>query len=360
MANQNPAGKVQTVRGLISPDELGVTLTHEHILSNATALIPPPAEANRKDHYYKPVSVDTLGYIRHYGDTLVNADDFSLRDVPTAIQEVSLYKQHGGNSLVEASSIGLGRDPIGLARISRGSGINIIMGASYYVPIAHPPDMDSRSEDDLVEGIVRDVTEGVDGTGIRSGVIGEVGCWYPLTDNGLKVLRASGRAQRITGAPISIHPGRNVKAPLEIIDILSQVGAELGHTVMGHLERTFTKVSEFKAVAESGCYLEWDLFGEERSYYDGNPRFDMPSDDTRIDQIGWLIAEGYGDKLLVAHDIAYKHRLVKNGGHGYCYILAHVVPRMRARGFSEDAIHKILVDNPRAVLTFSEPQRDQA
>ncbi|WP_300433557.1 hypothetical protein [uncultured Thalassolituus sp.] len=72
--------------------------------------------------------------------------------------------------------------------------------------------------------------------------------------------------------------------------------------------------------------------------------------------MAWVISEGFGDRVLVAHDIAYKHRLMRYGGHGYGYILAHLVPRMRARGISDEALHGILVDNPGRALTFAEPR----
>ena len=361
MAKESMAGKVQTVLGPIGPERLGVTLTHEHLLVDLSTLGSPPAEASARDIYYRPISSDDPGYmetlsqLRYY--LAANADDRMLLDVSTAIEEAMLYKQYGGDSLVDATSIGIARDPVGLARISRATGLNIIMGASHYVDDAHPPDMDSRSEDELVEQIVRDVMEGVNGTGINSGVIGEVGCSWPLTDNERKVLRASGRAQRLSGAPILIHPGRNETAPLEIMEVLSEVGADLGNTIIGHIERTVFQHSTLKQVAESGCYIEWDLFGREQSYYTADLTVSMPSDATRMDQIARLISDGYGDKIVVAHDICTKHRLLKHGGHGYFYILAHIVPRMRFRGFSQEAIDKILVDNPKGALTFAEPKR---
>ena len=356
MAIDDMAGMIQTVTGPISPEKLGVTLTHEHLLIDATALLRPPAEASAREMCYRPVepeSAETLAYLRAYAMPNINV---RLLDVSTAIEEAMLYKQYGGDSLVDTTSIGIARDPVALARISRATGLNIIMGASYYVHFAHPADMDSRSQDDLTEQIVRDVTEGVDGTGIKSGVIGEVGCSWPLNDNERKVLRASGRAQRLTGAPLSIHPGRDESAPSEVLDILGEVGADMDHTIMGHIERTVFHQDVLKEVAEGGCYVEWDLFGNERSYYDdGVVVRDLPSDATRMDQIAWLASQGYGDKILIAHDLAHRYRLIKYGGHGYCYILAHIVPRMRSRGFSEELIHKILVDNPKAALTFSKP-----
>ena len=364
---KNLEGYIQTVQGLIEPKDLGITLTHEHILSDATSTLSRPSTASEQQLFDSPVSIDTLTYIKHYNNSFFCADDFRLSDITTAIKEVSLYKQYGGNSLVEVSSLGLGRDPVGLARVSRATGVNIIMGSSYYVPVSHPPDMDKMSEESLVHQITNDIVHGVhdlvsviaDDTipshnpGPKAGIIGEVGCWYPLTVNGLKVLRASGRAQAITGAPLSIHPGRHVEAPFEIIDILDDVDVDLNKVIIGHVERTFNHGYDFKRLAEKGCYLEWDLFGEERSFYDGNPEFDMPSDAVRLDQIAALISEGYGNKILVAHDIAYKHRLVSYGGHGYFYMLANIVPRMEARGFREESIQRLLVENPREALTFS-------
>ena len=349
------AGKVQTVVGPISPDQLGVTLTHEHLLVDLSILRRVPAEASARDLYYRPVSPETLGYIRYYA--VPNVDNSRLLDVSTSIEEATLFRLHGGDSLVDATSVGIGRDPGGLARIARATGLNIVMGASYYVATTHPPGMGSRTEDDIVEEIVHDLTEGVDGTGIKAGIIGEVGCSWPLTNNERKVLRASGRAQRLTGAPLLIHPGRDERAPLEIIDVLDEVGADLAHTVIGHVERTVFQRSLLTAIADHGCYLEWDLFGREQSLYPSKESIDMPSDAIRMDQISWLLSQGHGDRILVAHDICSKHRLLKYGGHGYFYILAHIVPRMRARGFSASSIQRILVDNPRSALTFFEPSQ---
>ena len=329
MADGSIAGRIQTVLGPINPGRLGVTLTHEHLLSDLSSQRPLQGPASARGFYDKPVSLETVGRIKYYGAQ--NLDNALLTDIPTAIEEILLYKQYGGDSLVDATSLGIGRDPTGLARISRATGVNVIMGGSFYVASAHPADMDARSEDDITQLIVRDVTDGVDGTRIKSGVIGEIGCSWPLEDNERKVLRASARAQRLTGAPMLVHPGRDESAPLEIIEVLAEAGADLGRTIIGHLDRTVFLRDTLKSIAGSGCYMEWDLFGQESSFYPANPKIDQPSDAKRMDDIAWIVSEGYGRKILVAHDICTKHRLEKYGGHGYSYILGHVVPRMRAR-----------------------------
>ena len=344
-------GKVQTVLGPIDPEALGVTLTHEHMLVDATAFSMLPREASARG--------------AHYRDPYARA----MFDVSAAIEEVNLYKQYGGTSLVECTPIDLARDPVGLARISRATGVNVIMGTSYYVSHTHPDDMDSRTEDEIVEEIVGDVTVGApthrwefvaatpslvrEPTGIRAGVIGEVGCSWPIADNERKVLRASGRAQRLTGAPVLVHPGRNEMAPLQALEVLDGAGADLRRVIIGHLDRTIFQRSILERTAESGCYLEWDLFGTERSYY--NSTTDMPSDAQRMDDIAWIVERGYGDRVLVAHDTESESSFSKNGGHGYFHILANVAPRMRGRGYTEEAIQRILVGNPRDILTFVEP-----
>ena len=205
--NTNLIGKAQTVLGPIPADRLGVTSTHEHLLVDLSGLQPPPVEASRRATFYAPVTMELLGSINFGGHR--NLDNSRLLDVETAIAETLLYKRAGGDTIVEATSIGIGRDPEGLRQIARATGLNVIMGASHYVGPAHPPDMDARSEDAIADAIVHDILEGVGHTGVRAGVIGEVGCSWPLTPNERKVLRASGRAQRRTGAPLLIHPGRN-------------------------------------------------------------------------------------------------------------------------------------------------------
>ena len=346
-------GKVQTVLGAVDPGQLGVTLTHEHLLVDLAWFWPPGDRATDRAFHRAEVSMETLGRIRHYSIPI--ADDARLMDIPTAIEELALYQQYGGRCVVEATSIGIARDPEGLARISRATGIHVIMGSSYYVDASHPAGMDRKAEEEITQEIVRDVTMGADGGEIRSGIIGEVGCTWPLTDNERKVLRASARAQRLTGASLLIHPGRDEAAPIEILEILAEAGADLARTIMGHLDRTVFARDTLKSIAETGCYLEWDLFGREESFYAPNPKVDMPSDARRMDDIAWIAGEGYGGRVVIAQDICHKNRLQRYGGHGYQYILANVVPRMRVRGFSNADIEAILVENPRQVLTFVAP-----
>lgn len=139
------------------------------------------------------------------------------------------------------------------------------------------------------------------------------------------------------------------------MQVLLDAGADLNRVIVGHLDRTIFDKKALKDLAETGCFLEYDFFGEEASYFPSAPQIDIMNDAHRLSRMSWLIGEGHGGQLLVSHDIARKSQLVRNGGQGYCYILEYMVPRMRARGFEERDIQRILVDNPKWALTFIEP-----
>lgn len=349
-----PIGKIQTVLGPIEPSELGVTLPHEHLLVDFTGGA-PPADPGAMDFELRPVTAENSGLIRYHYKR--NTDNLRLQDEEVIIEELEPYADAGGRSLVEATSRGIARNPEGLARIAEATGLHIVMGGSFYVGSTHPEDLVERDADELAELIARDVIAGVDDTGIKSGILGEVGCSWPLMTSELKVLRATARAQRMTGAPILVHPGRNEGSPLQILEILADAGADPRRVIMGHLDRTVSHRRMLGAIARTGCYLLFDLFAQEHSYYSLNPKFDMPGDARRMDDIEWLVGQGYGDRVLMSQDICFKTHLLRYGGPGYSYILSHIAPRMRERGFSKSAIRGILERNPASALTFFDPKR---
>ncbi|XP_074981990.1 N-acetyltaurine hydrolase isoform X2 [Caretta caretta] len=204
----------------------------------------------------------------------------------------------------------------------------------------------------LTDIIVNEILRGADGTDIKCGVVGEIGCSWPLTESENKVLQATAHAQSQLGCPIIIHPGRNSDAPFQSIRILQEAGADISKTVMSHLDRTIFDEKKLLEFAKLGCYLEYDLFGTELLHYHFHPDIDMPSDNERIARIRMLIDEGYEDRIVIAHDVHTKNRLMKYGGHGYSHILKNIVPKMLIRGISQNIIDKILIENPKQWLTF--------
>ena len=300
---------------------------------------------------FAPVSLSNVGWVRQNFNA--NLDNLRLLDEQTAQDEIMLFKRVGGQTVVDPTNSSLSRDPLALARISRATGLNIVMGAGYYVSAAHPADMDTRSEDSLVREIVHDVTVGVGDTGVRAGLIGEIGNTWPWTENEKKVVRAAVEAQRRTGAPLMIHPGRDQTAPMQIVELIAKQGGDLKRTIMCHIERTIADEQHLYDLAATGVWLEYDLFGLENSYYPYNPDFDMPNDGGRMAQILALIGRGHQDQILMSHDIAYKHCLTKWGGFGYHHLLVNVIPRLRDRGAEDQTIQTLLVDNPRRAFTYA-------
>ncbi|MBM3945706.1 MAG: hypothetical protein FJ317_09530 [SAR202 cluster bacterium] len=345
-------GKVQTVLGAIEPEELGYTLMHEHILIDAGCYFAMPEEATGRHYIGLPMAMDMLGQIGRYWGS--NRDNTKMYDVADATREVLEFRYAGGGTIVDTTSVGLARDPLAMARISRATGLNIVMGSSYYIDLAHPPDMDKRTEDQIAREIIRDVTAGVGDTGIRSGIIGEVGQVWPPNKNAEKVLRASVSAQKETGAPMTIHPGFNSESTSHIMKLLRKLGADMKHTVMGHLDDIRNDRVELKELADSGLTLEFDTFNNEDSSFGnaGDQVVHIPNDVQRMERVEYLIDAGYEDQVVIAQDIFLKSQMTKYGGKGYGHIMNNIVPRMRKRGFTETQIRKLLVDNPARVLAF--------
>ncbi len=352
MSDFDLIGKAQTVLGPVPADKLGISLTHEHLLVDLGSTFSPPDDATSYSFAYQPVTAENLWWVRYnYGG---NKDNMELLDEDTAIAEAARFKKSGGQTIVDATSVGIKRDPLGLARIARATGLNVIMGSGYYVHDYQPASIVEKSEDEIVEEIVSDITEGVGNTGIRSGVIGEVGCSWPLDENERKSLRAAARAQRLTGAPLLIHPGRNPQAPLEIMEIVRESGGDPTRTIMSHVDRTVFDNETLDKLAETGCFIEFDLFGSETTFYPFSP-IDMPNDGKRLDYFLHLRDEGRIGQVLMAQDICNKHRLTKYGGHGYAHILENVMPIMRRKGFLAEEIDQIMVGNPARALAFASP-----
>lgn len=354
MLTSRPAnrGEAQSVIGPVSADRLGVTMVHEHLLHDAGCLYAEPTGGGERGRARERMTLENLAWVRR--NWISNIDNLHLDDEALAIKEVMELKLEGGDTLVEVSNIGLERDPHGLQRIARATGLNIIMGAGYYVDSAHPPDMDERLETEIEEEIVHDVLEGVGTTGVRAGIIGELGCSWPLTPNEAKVLRAAAKAQHRCGAAITIHIGRDVRSPGEIADCLDDAGADLSRVILGHMDRIEHPMSIMCGLAERGCYIAFDTFGQETWVYPFSPA-DRLTDAQRVDLQVALISEGFLDRLVVSHDIGFKHRLSAYGGCGYGHILSTVVPHhMRRKGMTEEQLHAILVDNPARVLPLAE------
>jgi phosphotriesterase-related protein len=305
-----PSMPIVTVTGPIPASEAGYTLSHEHVL------------------------VDLWNLVRSY--------DVILDDECLAIRELAAYRQAGGSSLVDATSGGIGRNPNALRRISEATGVRIVMGCAWYRELVYPPLVYERDTNALADVIVNDLMQGADGTGVRAGIIGEIGTERKhITPAQERVFRAAARAQRRTGACVMTHTTHFGELALEQIALLREENVAPGRIAISHLgDRHDTK--QLLRIAGEGVFLSVDNIG-----YLGNG---YPPDEVRMRNVSLLISEGFLAQIVLGGDICQKSHLAAFGGKGYAHVPRCFLPLMRANGIGEEAILQMTVANPARML----------
>lgn len=341
------SGKILTVKGPVDPATVGPTIMHEHVLLDYRGKRREGLTATQAAFYEEPVSLRNLSRLRSLVSP--NADNLILGDVDVAIREVLEFKRWGGSGIVDCTSIGLGRDPTGLLQVSNATGLHIVMGAGWYIHSFHPADMDSRTVEELTEIIIKDITVGAEGTAVRSGIIGEVGVGTALNRNELKSARAAARASRATGGAISFHHAGRGEEKFTVLDMVEAEGADLNRVIIGHSNHIATQIPYMKRLLERGVYIQFDLLGEVI------PRLGRIHDYDTVRSIVQLIRDGYADRLLLSQDVCTKTMMKTYGGQGFSFVMEFVLPELRRLGAPEEALHQIMVENPRRVLTFAKP-----
>jgi predicted metal-dependent phosphotriesterase family hydrolase len=311
------AGRVQTVLGPIEPVELGWTLPHEH---TAIALWHIP---NRWDYWEL------------------------RRDESLIADELGAFRAAGGGTIVDLTLDGVGRDPDWLASIARSTGLHVVMGSGWYRGAHYPAEalVDRRSVDALADVIVRDATVGVGDTGIRAGIIGEIGTDKPwLSAQEERVHRAAARASRRTGLAITTHAVQSTVG-LDQLDIFEAEGADLSRVVVGHADSN-PSLAYHLGIAERGATVEFDFLGMSFT------PLERHGEGRIIDSLRELLSHGHAERILLSQDVCHDSQLRQYGGNGYTYLADTFLPRLRAAGVSEDEIRTITVDNPRRLLTI--------
>ena len=344
------SGKVQTVLGPVDPSELGVTVTHEHLLLDITCYTVEAEHATGRVFRDAPITMDMLGELPSRFQ--YSLENMRLLDEQTATEEVLRFRHAGGNSVVDTTSANIARDPLAYARISRATGLNVVMGSGYYVSVSLPEDMADKTVDSIAAEIVRDVTVGVGDTGVKSGIIGEIGCSLPLHPEEEKSLYAAGMAQKETGAPLTLHAGGPKGSKNQTLDTLLEAGANPEKIIFGHSDG-LKDGDGLRALGEAGCYIQLDVFGwEDTSLERVMPSVRFTTDAERLEIIATIAEMGFIDQVLVAQDVCQPWQYVRKGGKGFAHHLENLVPRMRKLGFTEADLHKIFVENPARALAF--------
>ena len=300
---------VMTVTGPIDAKDLGVTLMHEHVFANL---------------------------IQEY------RRDGLLNDPNLAEYEVQFLKRAGGSTLVDLTTAEIGPNPIGLRNVSSATGVQIIMGVGHYRdPYLNKEWFDKMSVDSIADLMVHDIQEGVGDTGVRGGIIGEIGSdkWY-ISAQEERSFRAAARAHRKTGLTVSTHAAR-WPVGLAQVDILVKEGVDPRRIVVGHCD-TVPDPRYHETLARRGCYVEFDTIRGYLREWDLN----------RITgYIMNLLHAGFGSQILLSQDTFLRSHLHVSGGSGYDFLLTDFLPRLKHVGLTDDDIHMLMVVNPRNALT---------
>lgn len=313
---------IQTARGPIAPHELGFTLPHEHI------------------------HIDLMRDYRGQG---------LLNERALMIEEVQLFKESGGGTIVEVTNIGLGRDPQAMREISEATGVHILVATGHYRdPYINKLWMDWHSVDQVAELIIRDLEEGIVGcdstgpqeaqlgdTGIRAGIIGELGTdrWY-ISSAEERSFRAAARAHLRTGAAITTHAARWPVGTAQL-DLLAEEGVDPRRVIIGHCDSVPLHDYHLE-LARRGAYVQFDMLAYRPSPWDQRQR---------VDWIRSLVEQGYIDRILLSHDVSLRDTLATFGGGGYSYLAEKFVPQLLEAGLSSEQVDRITVTNPREALT---------
>ena len=309
---------VQTVLGRVDPAELGWVLPHEH---TAIALW---HIANRWDYWEL------------------------RRDEPVIVEELAAFRQAGGGALVDLTLDGVGRDPEWLAGLARATGLHIVMGSGWYRGAHYPAEtlVDRRSVESLADEIVRDATDGVGESGIRAGIIGEIGTDKPwISAQEERVHRAAARAARQTGLAITTHAVQSTVG-LDQLSVFEAEGADLSRVVVGHADSN-PSLDYHLAIVERGASVEFDFLGMSFT------ALERHGEGRIVDILRELLSRGHAERILLSQDVCHDSQLRRYGGNGYTYLAETFLPRLRAAGVSDAEIRTITVDNPRRLLTIA-------
>ena len=338
--------KVMTVLGPVAANALGPTLMHEHILNDVTCWWHKPTEPDRQYLAHGKVQPDILGELRM--DPFVNLDNCALDDEATAIAELRLLAAVGGRTVVDPTCRGIGRNPEALKRIAVATGLNIVMGAGYYLHTSHPPELAGMSAGAVADEIVAEASVGVSGTGTRIGLIGEIGVSSDFTPDEEKSLRGAAQAQARTQLPLMVHLPGWFRLAHRVLDIVEQEGGDPAQTVLCHMNPSGADQTYQMELARRGAFLEYDMIGMDFWYAD--QQVQSPSDEENAVAIRRLVDAGFLGKILLSQDVFLKMMLSRYGGFGYAYVQRHFLPRLQRQGVTREQCETMMVANPRTVF----------
>jgi phosphotriesterase-related protein len=308
---------VKTVLGPVEPSHLVFTLSHEHVATNAAGI----------RHTY-PEFIDRPGIIEQ------------------AVVALKEAYNEGVRTIVDVSTFDLGRDIGMIEEVSRLSGVQIVAATGNHLAVPRP--FGDVSPDVIAPFYVREIEEGIEGTGIKAGIIKVASDRGGVTPPQEIILRAAARAHQRTGIPISTHTWSPDRVGEQQVRILQEEGVDLNRVYIGH-SNDDTDLDYLLGLLDKGVWLGMDRYPGGR--VPGTPNWDQ-----RTEIVKQLIDAGYSHRIMLSHDYsvpkarygaAVQEERRRANPDGYNFITRRVLPRLKELGTSDEDIHKMMVENPR-------------
>lgn len=312
---------IQTVLGAVDPSQVGFTLPVEHLYTS------------------------TWERGRHKGNpTLWGGESSLLPDDDVLAGEIAAFQAQGGSCIVDATPPGIGRQPEALASLARRTGLHVVMGCGWYRGTLTPASdrLERQSVAQIAEILVAEARDGVGGSGIRPGCIGETGSDRSFISSlEERILRASARASLATGLPIVTHAWHSAVG-LDQLDLLEEEGVDPSRVAIGHVE-SHPVLDYWLAVCERGAFVLVADVGRMLGRFE----------ERIAGLIRALVERGYERQVLLSHDIGQNDELAYYGGRGFSYLAASFIPKLREIEIPADVITQMTADNPRRLLTIA-------
>lgn len=308
--------QVETALGAIDVGDLGMCLMHEHIVVASWSM-----RQNYNDYY----AAET--------------------EIPKAAAALKRAADRGVKSIVDLTPINLGRDIHAIRRVAELTGVNVVVATGFYW--TEEPQMHSWEVEKLASYMVRDIREGILGTGTRAGII-KCASDHPGVDAfNKKLLQAAATAHRETGVPISTHTTVANASARDQVAAFREFGVDLSRIVIGHMGDS-TDLDYLQEILDSGCFIGMDRFGLDAF---------LPTDD-RVQTVARLCEKGFAGQMVISHDSCsfqdfFDGSYVEKFAPNWCYehVPRDVLPALRAAGVSDRDIDTMMVENPQKIFS---------
>ncbi len=341
---------LNTVTGTVRAEDVRWICPHEHLFLDMTHEAVEPKTEAEKSLFYGDVRMRDLGALRR--NPYVVRTNLILEDMDIALAEASFLEKYNCNLLVDVTTVGLGRDLPKLREFSGRSGLHVIAGTGLFVHDSLPECCNGLQAEQIASWMLEEIEKGDPATGIKPGVIGEIGVSEVIYPVERESLLAAAAVSRKTDLPVYLHTFPWSGAGLEAVELLLENGAAPENICICHLDVSFQDAYIRGALAR-GVYVEFDNFGKEFYFepqegaFAGGP---FETDVARVRKIKELVEAGFTNQILLANDLCLKASLHHYGGWGYDHVFGNIIPMMKMENIPQSAIRQIIEENPKRFL----------